>query len=114
MTDGPTAVLCFLTRAVSGLQLRRQSVFVCVLCVCVCECVCILFDIFSQCLTVCGAEAPGGGDHREGGAGVDGAQVVLHVGADVGVRGAEGRLPRGRRVRGEADERHVRHDRTAG
>ena len=46
-----------------------------------------------QPLTVCRAEAARRRDHGEGGAAVHGAQVVLHVGVDVGVRGAEGRLP---------------------
>ena len=44
-------------------------------------------------LTIRRAESTGGRDHGEGGAAVHGAQVVLHVGVDVGVRGAEGRLP---------------------
>lgn len=58
-------------------------------------------------LTFSGAESSGGRDHGEGGAAVDGAQVVLDVGADVGVSRAEGRVPSGR----QADQRDVGDDR---
>lgn len=41
------------------------------------------------------------------------AEVVLHVGCHVGVRGAEGRLARPGRVRRQADEGDVGDDRAA-
>lgn len=59
-------------------------------------------------LTVGGAEAPGCGDHGECGAAVHRPEVVLHVGAHVGVGGVEGGLPS--RVRGEADQGDVGDD----
>ena len=62
------------------------------------------------CLTLRRAESTGGRDHGEGGAAVHGAQVVLHVGVDVGVRRAEGRLPGGARVRRQADQGDVGDD----
>lgn len=54
-------------------------------------------------LTLSRAQSSGSRDHGQGGAAVHGAQVMLDVGADVGVRWAEGRVG-GRR---EANERDV-------
>lgn len=45
-------------------------------------------------LTFSWAQSPGSGDHGEGGASMYGAQVVLHVGADVRMWWAERRLTR--------------------
>lgn len=50
-----------------------------------CECVCFTL------LTICRAEAPCGRQNGDGGAAVEGADVV-HVGVDVGVRRVKGRL----------------------
>lgn len=58
-------------------------------------------------LTVRWAESAGRGDHGQGGAAVDGAQVVLHVGRDVRVGLAERRLA-GRHGSGrQANQRDV-------
>lgn len=67
-------------------------------------------------LTVGGAEASGGRQHGDGGAGegLQGAQVV-HVGVDVRVRRVERRLGShgGVPLRRDADEGDVREGRTA-
>lgn len=67
----------------------------------------------AQCLTISRAEAPGSRDDGERGAAVHRAEVVLHVGCHVGVRGAEGRLAGPGRVRRQADEGDVGDDRAA-
>lgn len=64
----------------------------------------------AECLTIGRTEAPGSRDDGERGAAVHGAEVVLHVGCHVGVRGAEGRLARPGRVRRQADEGDVGDD----
>lgn len=58
-----------------------------------------------MCLTFCRAESAGSRDHGEGGAAVHGTEVVLHLGVDVGVRWAEGGIPRPCCVGGQTDQR---------
>lgn len=65
-------------------------------------------------LTVSWAQSSCSGDHGQGGAAVNRAQVVLHVGVDVRVRGAEGRLARPRcDVWGQLVQGDVWDDRTS-
>ena len=79
------------------------------MCVCVCVCVCVC----SSSLTFGRAESSGCRDHGEGGAAVDRAQIVLHVGTDVGVGRGEVRVPYGH-VGGQADQGDVRDNRATG